>query len=79
VVLIHLFPHRYISKKGGYERIEARAYPTMMKFPASPTCSPFSSFVKPQDLAIWRIPAGDGFGGLKSLVTTFKVKILQQK
>jgi hypothetical protein len=50
-----------------------------MKFPASPTCSPFSSFVKPQDLAIWRIPAGDGFGGLKSLVTTFKVKILQQK
>jgi hypothetical protein len=49
-------------------------YPTIMKFPASPTSSPFSSFVKPQDFAMCRIPAGDGFGGLKSLVTTFSVK-----
>jgi hypothetical protein len=30
--------------------------------------------VKPQDFAMCRIPAGDGFGGLKSLVTTFSVK-----
>jgi hypothetical protein len=48
-------------------------YPTIMKFPASPTSSPFSSFVKPQDFAICRIPAGDGFGGLKSRVTTFSL------
>lgn len=54
---------------------DADAYPTIIQFPASPTTSPFSSFVKPQDLAMCRIPAGDGFGGRKSRVITIKFEV----
>jgi hypothetical protein len=46
------------------------AHPTIIQFPASPTSSPFSSFVRPQDFAMCKIPAGEGLGGRKSRVTT---------